>query len=496
MFKGILAGIYLFVAICFSASAIAAPSAPSWVKATIYNGNDITISWSSVSGATKYTREARVNNGSWVNDRQYTSTSVTVPDAPLNTYQYRVRACNSTGCSGWTYSNSVTVFPPAPSQVSAVIYNGNDITINWSSVSGATRYTRQARVNSGAWVNDTSYTSTTVTMQDAPPATYQYRVRSCSAQGCPDTWTYSNSVTVVVKPKAPTNVNAEISNGDDVKTSWKHENTTNVAYYYKEFRFNGGSYANRKIVYGLGETENNRAAGTYQYRLQACNSAGCSEWAYSSQIRVLPVPTNVKAVLDWKEDIFLSWGGSTYATHYLRQVRENDGAWKNETSHNITSFTYSNVYDGKFQYRIKTCDSQSCTNWVESNALTVVLKPKPLASVTAAVSGDDITVSWQLVAGATNVDNFQKQVSFNGGAFTGTKTVTTQSDVDANQAVGKYVYRVNACNEVGCSSWVTSNEVSVLGVPQNVTARFTTAILLLCLGWAIMPQLTISAKPE
>ncbi|MCF6437088.1 fibronectin type III domain-containing protein, partial [Pseudoalteromonas sp. MMG022] len=421
MYKHFVAALCLVCTLLFSVSALATLSAPGPVTATIYNGNDITIRWSSVSGATKYTREARVNNGPWVNDRQYKSTSVTMHDAPFNTYQYRVRACNSTGCFDWAYSNSVKVAVSPPNQVTATIYNFDDITISWSSVSYATKYTREARVNNGEWVNDTAYTGTSVTMQNAPPATYQYRVRACYSTGCSNTWTYSNSVTVVPEPATPSSLALAITDGDDITLSWSQFDTSKVTHYRREYSFNGGSYGYRKIVYPPvsnppSDADVAKAPGTYRYRLQACNSGGCTGWAYSPTVRVLPAPTYVTAILDSNEDIFLSWDGSGYATHYLRQVRENDGAWKNESGHNDTSVKYQNVYDGKFQYRVKACDAASCSNWTQSNALTVVLKPKPLASVTASVvNGDDINVSWQLVSGATNVDRFEKQVSFNGG---------------------------------------------------------------------------------
>ena len=92
-----------------SPPAIAAPSSPSSVSASISGGDDITISWSSVSGATSYEREVNLNGGSWINRKSYTGTSVTFSNQRPGSYRYRVRACNSAGCSGWHNSNTVTV---------------------------------------------------------------------------------------------------------------------------------------------------------------------------------------------------------------------------------------------------------------------------------------------------------------------------------------------------------------------------------------------------
>ena len=77
------------------------------VPSTINSGSSITISWSSVSGATEYLLNFKANGGSW--DRIYTGSSTSYShyiSSSYNTVQYDVAARNSGGTSGWRTSST------------------------------------------------------------------------------------------------------------------------------------------------------------------------------------------------------------------------------------------------------------------------------------------------------------------------------------------------------------------------------------------------------
>jgi serine protease len=182
------------------------PNAPNAVSARVNNGDDITITWSSVTNAQIYQREVSINSGNYRNSKSYNApqTSVIFSNQRPRSYRYRVRACNRiNSCSPWTVSNKVTVEdlspPKAPSSVSATIANGNDITISWSSVDDAETYQRQVSINSGSYINLKTYNApqTSVTFNNQRPRSYRYRVRACARNNsvC-SSWKVSNSVTV------------------------------------------------------------------------------------------------------------------------------------------------------------------------------------------------------------------------------------------------------------------------------------------------------------
>ena len=176
------------------------PIETSSVSASVNSNNDITISWSPVDTASYYNREVSINNGNWQNQKTYNhpQSSVVFYDQSPRVYQYRIRACNALGdCSGWQYSNSVSVKPKAPASVSASVSGGNDITISWSAVKGVAQYNREVRINGGSWINQKEYpaSQTSVTFYNQQPRTYQYRVRACASTGC-SSWKTSNSLTI------------------------------------------------------------------------------------------------------------------------------------------------------------------------------------------------------------------------------------------------------------------------------------------------------------
>lgn len=82
-------------------SSASPPARPAWASAVINNGDDITISWAAVSGTTYYNRQVSLNGAGWQNTKTYNAsqTSVIFYDQSARSYKYRIRACNSSGCS-------------------------------------------------------------------------------------------------------------------------------------------------------------------------------------------------------------------------------------------------------------------------------------------------------------------------------------------------------------------------------------------------------------
>lgn len=180
------------------------PVAPASVSAAVNNGDDVTISWTLVTGASYYNREVSINSGAYQNSKRYDhpQSSVVFEGQQPRTYKYRIRACNTANqCSGWTESNAITVVPGTPStpaSVSASISNGDDITISWSLVDGASYYNREVSINSGAYQNIKRYEhpQSSIVFENQQPRTYRYRVRACNVVDQCSAWRSSNSVTV------------------------------------------------------------------------------------------------------------------------------------------------------------------------------------------------------------------------------------------------------------------------------------------------------------
>jgi predicted phage tail protein len=112
---------------------------------------------------------------------------------PGASYQYRVQACNSRGCSAYASSNAfVAPAPPRPAAPASLeaYAMGNYMYLVWGDVANETTYELQRRQQNGAvfgeWSAPIVRTMNTTSDQDpiTPGAVYQYRIRACNQGGC------------------------------------------------------------------------------------------------------------------------------------------------------------------------------------------------------------------------------------------------------------------------------------------------------------------------
>ena len=177
-----------------SAAVPALPAAPTGVTAT-GGTNQVSISWSAVSGATSY-------NIYWATTSGVTTTGTKITDATnpyvqtglaaSSTYYYIVTAVNAAGQSvasaqvtATTNAPAVTI-PVAPTAVTAT-GGANQVSISWAVVSGATSYniyyatTTGVTKTSGAKITNASrpYSQTGL----AAGTTYYYIVTALNSAG-------------------------------------------------------------------------------------------------------------------------------------------------------------------------------------------------------------------------------------------------------------------------------------------------------------------------
>lgn len=144
-------------------------------------GSTISVSWTSVSGATSYTLQRSANGGSWQTIQTNSSTSyMDTANAAWTQVQYRVATVASGFTSAYVSSTIVTVLPysvqtlTVPSQ----IMEGQSIPISWSSVNLATNYILQRNADSGGWEQIYSGSSTSYTDTPGDWSNVQYRVQA------------------------------------------------------------------------------------------------------------------------------------------------------------------------------------------------------------------------------------------------------------------------------------------------------------------------------
>jgi hypothetical protein len=266
------------------------------------------VSWNSTSGATRYELQEDENSSFSspieVHDASGTSWNASGQDA--GTYYYRVRACNSTGCSNWSNTRSTTVCATASTPILVSPTNGaatSDATpsFDWNDAANAAAYQLQAADNA-AFSNPTIDVLTTGSNYTAANAltddTWYWRVRArngCQVYGAwSSTWSFVLST--LTPPSSPTLDAISNADGDGAYTvSW---NSSNGATWYDLQEDANSSFSSPTEVYdnsGTSWSASGQDAGTYYYRVRACNSAGCSNWSNTQSTTVTADPAGTYA---------------------------------------------------------------------------------------------------------------------------------------------------------------------------------------------------------
>ncbi len=238
-------------------SAPSIPDTPTGVTATATSSSSITVSWSSVTGATGYRVYRYAGSYATSYDDMYTTSYTSYTNntglSSGTTYYYRVSAYNSSGeGSQSSYVSAETpVVPATPSNVTATATSSSSITVSWSSVTGATGY-GVYRYNGTSFVlwATTSSTSTTYTNTGlSSGTTYYYAVSAYNDGG-----ESSQSSYVSATPAAPVAVFTETF--ESSINNWVLVNGTQTN---KWMRGTATSYGGSYSVY----ISNNSSANSY-----------------------------------------------------------------------------------------------------------------------------------------------------------------------------------------------------------------------------------------
>ncbi len=302
---------------------------PTLTAATTSSNGTISLTWNAVSGTTNYELEVKNSNGNWNAIYSGSATSYAVTGYSNGDYEFRLRACMGSNCSG--YSNAkVTVLnsPSKPSSIIAPSENTNgSYTVSWSNMPTATYYRLRERKNGGDWVTLSYPNGVSQFISGKSNGDYEYSVKACNSSGCSD-YSYSPKTIVLLPPAIPTSVTTPSSDADGSYTvSWSSVST--VTYYRLRERKNGADWVTLGYPNGVNQNISGKSNGDYEYSVKACNSSGCSDYKYSSKTVVLlpPLAPSLVSVpsVATSGSFTISWASSSTATKYTLEESVNGG---------------------------------------------------------------------------------------------------------------------------------------------------------------------------
>jgi hypothetical protein len=289
------------------------PVAPSDVSASVL-GRTVTVGWSdnAPNESQQLLQRRTLIAGTWT---RYTPVATLAPNVEIytdtsaaagTTYQYRIRACNPSGCSLAVSRKVTTQSLPLPSDSIRVrVETGSSIRIDWFDANtNETRFELMRRNNNIAGSpftiiaqppgNITSY----IDPNAVPGEEYVYRIRPCNAAGCAASIASARITISATVPAAPLNATAATESMEFGYFTWTDASLNET--YFKIFRrqkVSGvwGPYAEiaRPPANSTSHLDGTSGYGTFQYRIVACNTFGCSAGAVTGATTVVPDPISI-----------------------------------------------------------------------------------------------------------------------------------------------------------------------------------------------------------
>lgn len=358
------------------ASAVTVPAAPTGDSATAVSNTRIDIHWADHSATEDSFRVERRTASTAFTEIVSTGPGVTLyADTglqPGTTYRYRIRACNSGGCS--PYSDTLTATTgtlPAPAAPSALVAtlsgDGAAVSLVWVDNSDDETGFRLWRSLDGATLAQRATigadTTTFVDRDIEDDGLYAYRVDACNAAGCSG---FSNEASVVTRPLAPSGLTATPAVAR-IDLSWVDNSDTEEEVEI-ERAVGGGAFVNLSAVgpdataYADGGVEDDTR---YSYRVRACNSTGCSNFSSTVTTTTRPLPASgLTAQAVSASEIDLAWiDGSATESEFRVERRAGMAPFASvgSTAADATTFADAGLVSGTtYDYRITACNAGGC----------------------------------------------------------------------------------------------------------------------------------------
>ena len=452
---------------------VSLPGAPGSVTAQA-EGNDNVITWDAPESAfiDGYRVRHRTGEAQWhvlaegitSANHRHTGTQADV------THYYGVQAYNAAGDGPWSKTASTgRVTPPlAPSGVTASLED-DDIVLTWTRPSSVhvNGYTVRHRAGASQPFTESERldgTATSYSVQDiAGDTVYRLMVRAHN-DGGDGPWSEQVEIERVLFPTMPTGVSVA-ADDQNITLTWSEPGTGRVAGYHVSYGA-AGSDEQQTVSRRAGEMafiHTDSAEGTpYQYRVRAHNQAGNGPWSEPVQATRLLAPTAPSGATAAASagSILVSWtppDGSIVATYEIEYgvsgstVRETASVTGAETL-----FIHTNsLGDTEYQYRVRAVNAAGASGWTEPATAMRIVPPRVPSGVTAAISGNDILVSWTAPTsgfiGGYHLEFRQRdRENWTRRTQEGRATSYTHGSPEPGTT---YQYRVRTFNAGGVSNW-------------------------------------------
>ncbi|MEN4904662.1 hypothetical protein [Luteimonas sp. TWI1437] len=436
--------------------AIPPPPAPDLTVPAGSASGSYLVSWSAGASGGTFGLEESFEGGSWADVYTGPAKERAFSGRANGIYRYRVRHCMTT-CSVWSTEQQIVVALALPGIPALTIPSSSGLgsfDVSWTSSALAERYELQERLVGADWALIHQGSENSIAVSGRIGGTHSYRVRACSDRGCSD---WSAVASLVVTPQSAPQLTASLVAGSpNIVVSWT--SAPGASRYLLQERLGQGAWSVAHDAPGLSQMLIRQASGTYDFRVQACNLAGCGNWSSIASVQVsadLPsAPTVTLPNRSINGTYTVSWTESTGASSYQLEELADNSAWRPAYQGAQRQLVVGDRASGKYQYRARACNESACGTWSGIAAITVVQSAAPNLTVPTSRAPGDFIVSWSEISGSATDFNYELMERANNGAWTSayygpqTNRAMTMRDLYTS-----FSYRVRYCNALGCGGW-------------------------------------------
>lgn len=329
-------------------------------------------------------------------------------------------------------------------------------TVNWIGVDGAENYVLyEWGLGGGRYeVANTKNTSWVQPLPVQGPLSYQ--LRTCHETGClPDGKRVNVVVGVPWAPRIKEVLGAPIG---PLRLNWSaSERVKRVIVFMQR---DGAGW--QKIYEDNGSSLDvaTPLAGSYVFKMQACDHIGCSDFAFSKPVVIVKAPTMAPAIhgggLSNNGSYTVSWTPVPSEVYSLTES-VNGGAGIEVQRGAATSWGTHDRGDGVYAYQVKACNVAGCGPASTAVVVTVALVPPTPGNVqadyrTVNPKRETLSLSWAptRLVGYYQVFDISTQQMFAPHVPAGTHSILLES---GEPPLESHAYQVRACNANGCSDW-------------------------------------------
>lgn len=355
------------------------PKAPTRARFGSVTGTSLYFGWD--DNATNETHfEVQLSRGSgWsaLPNAPANATGVQVDNLNVcQNYTFRVRACNSTGCSAWLVSPTQrTVCRPArPTSLIADELRGTSLTLKWTMpASNHTHFVIEYSLNGSTYhplLNNVSKSRVSQGITGLRACTnYWFRIAAANVAGL-SSWRASKAYKTICPPTTPGNFKFTQVIAKQIKIGWTQASTPNVREFQIEFRAPSGTSYVKALKAAREATFSTLATcTTYGFRIRAWNTAGYSPWSglISTRTTCIPAsPANLRTA-EWKgTTIVLNWDDrSNNEDNFVLEWGTNNSTWPGRVvlGRNVTSYRVNGLRPcTTYYWKVAACNRAGCSS--------------------------------------------------------------------------------------------------------------------------------------